>query len=116
LDVTRQALQCYDPSTVNGATLSADLRKLFETTRKRYLEDTQDIAIASKAHRLRVLDRLAMKAEGRGNVVVVMAALEQAAKECGDMYQNRTKKSDDDETPTPPKVTVEVVDARRRDA
>jgi hypothetical protein len=115
-DVTPQALQAYDPTKVNGKSLSAELRQIFEDTRKRYLAETQDIPIASRAHRLRVLDRLATKAEQRQNAVLVMQLMEQAAKECGGAFENRTKKSDDDETPTPPRVVVEVVDARRRDA
>lgn len=89
LTVTKQALQAYNPATVNGQTLSAALRKVFDDTRKRYLEDTSDIPIAQKAYRLRRLQKLADKAESRGNAVLAASLYEQAAREAGDAFTNR---------------------------
>lgn len=89
ITVSAQALQCYDPTKVNGQGLSQELREVFEATRKRFLEDTSDIPIASKAYRLRVLQRVADKAEQKGNTPVVLQAVEQAAKEVGEVFTNK---------------------------
>lgn len=89
ITVTYPALQVYDPNNARGKELSQELREAFEATRKRFLEDTSDIPIASKAYRLRVLQRVADKAEQKGNTPVVLQAVEQAAKEVGDVFTNK---------------------------
>lgn len=88
-DVSPQALQTYDPTKVNGQSLSAPLKEIFEQTRAKYLDNTADIPIASKAHRLRVMNRLAEKAETKGNFVFALQVIVEASKECGDMRVNR---------------------------
>jgi hypothetical protein len=69
-----------------GKNLSKRLCDLFYATRKRFNDDITDIAIANKAYRLRVLDRMAADTEGRKNYKMTAAFLEQAAKEVGDAY------------------------------
>jgi len=89
--VSVQAAQNYDPTKKQGEGLSANLRKIFEATRKRFIEDTSEISISHRAVRLRALERMAKNAEQKGNMVLAASLMEQAAKECGDVYTNRQK-------------------------
>jgi hypothetical protein len=89
LDVTRQQVETYDPTKYAGRTLNIKWRTLFNDTRKRFREETAEIGIANRAARLRALDRMADKAESKGNLPLAMQIIEQAAKEVGDMYVNR---------------------------
>lgn len=89
LVVTYQQLQAYDTKHDAGKRMSKRFQKIFEDTRAKFLKDVSDIPIAQQSYRLRVLDRLARKAEERGNVVVVASLMEQAAKESGGSYTNK---------------------------
>ncbi|NNJ15557.1 MULTISPECIES: DUF2280 domain-containing protein [Pseudomonas] len=89
IDVTRQQVEQHDPTKRAGANLAAKWRTLFEDTRKRFREETAEIPIANRAFRLRALGRMAEKAESMRNMALTAQLLEQAAKECGDMYVNR---------------------------
>jgi len=117
LEVTRQQCESHDPTKYAGRDLAKRWRVLFDDTRRRFREETADIPIANRAHRLRTLGRMAEKAEGMRNLALTAQLLEQAAKEVGDVYVNRQTKAEmphDDLPPT--RVQVEVVDARVRDA
>lgn len=94
IDVTRQQVEQHDPTKRAGANLAAKWRTLFEDTRKRFREETSEIPIANRAFRLRVLGRMAEKAENMKNMALTAQLLEQAAKECGDMYVNRKLEPD----------------------
>jgi hypothetical protein len=89
--VTHQQVSAYDPATVNGKRLSKAYKELHAKTREQFLKDTSKIAIAQPSYRLRVLDRLARKAEERGNANQLAQLLEQAAKETGGAFTNRHK-------------------------
>lgn len=100
LEVSRQQVSCYDPNTYVGRKLSAKWRKIFEQTRAAFRERADEIPIASKAFRLRTISRVVTKAESMRNLPLVLEALEQAAKEVGDVYVNRkveVDKSQDEE-------------------
>lgn len=117
IEVSRQQCESHDPTKYAGRDLAKRWRVLFEDTRRRFREETADIPIANRAHRLRTLGRMAEKAEGMRNLALTAQLLEQAAKEVGDVYVNRQTKAEmphDDLPPT--RVQVEVVDARVRDA
>lgn len=103
IDVSKQALQAYDPGKAQGRNMSAKLVQVFNETRKRFLADTAGIPISHKAVRIAILQRLADKAEAKGNAVLVQSVLEQAAKEMGDSYTNnrRVDMSSTDGTMTP---------------
>jgi hypothetical protein len=117
IEVTRQQCESHDPTKYAGRDLAKRWRVLFEDTRKRFREETADIPIANRAFRLRALGRMAEKAEGMRNMGLTAQLLEQAAKECGDMYVNRQKKADAEDEPAPvTSVQVHVVDARKPDA
>lgn len=88
-EITRQAVEYYDPGKRAGASLSEEYRTLFAATREAFLADTAAIGISHKVVRLRTLARLAEKAERAGNMVLVASLLEQVAKECGDAFTNK---------------------------
>lgn len=89
IEATRSQVQAYDPTTAQGSRLSPKLTEIFETTRKQFLADTTSIPIANKAVRLRMLQRAADAAAGRGNHQLMSTLLEQAAKEVGNAFTNR---------------------------
>jgi hypothetical protein len=89
IEVTRQQVESYDPTKYAGRTLNIKWRTLFDDTRKRFREETAEIGIANRAARLRALDRMADKAESKGNLPLAIQIIEQAAKEVGDVYVNR---------------------------
>lgn len=91
LVVTRQRVHTYDPTKKAGEDLGAELKAIFEATRKSFLEEAAAIGIANKAVRLRKLNRVAEKAEAANNHMMVMSACEAAAKEVGDAFTNRQK-------------------------
>ncbi|WP_353936283.1 DUF2280 domain-containing protein [uncultured Pseudomonas sp.] len=86
IEVTRQQCESHDPTKYAGRDLAKRWRVLFEDTRRRFREETADIPIANRAHRLRTLGRMAEKAEGMRNLALTAQLLEQAAKEVGDVY------------------------------
>lgn len=88
---TRSQVQAYDPTTAQGSRLSPALREVFENVRKQFLADTTSIPIANKAVRLRMLQRAAETAAGRGNHQLMSTLLEQAAKEVGDAFTNKQR-------------------------
>ncbi|TPW26021.1 DUF2280 domain-containing protein [Pararhizobium mangrovi] len=90
-EVTRQTVEGYDPTKRAGQGVSEKWRTLFEETRKAFIENTAQIGISHKAVRLRALQRMAEKAEQRGNMPLAASLLEQAAKEVGEAYTNRHK-------------------------
>ncbi|MNN24351.1 hypothetical protein D3C81_1377810 [compost metagenome] len=115
--VTRQQVETHDPTKTSGKGLAKRWVALFEDTRRRFREETAEIPIANRAYRLRALGRIAERAETMKNLPLAIQVLEQAAKEVGDIYVNRSAKVDDSLNSVPPtSVRVEVVDARKRDA
>jgi hypothetical protein len=91
IEVSHQQISNYDPKTINGQEMGADLKKTFEAARKSFLEDTASIPIANKAVRLRWLNDAAARAKDKGNAPLMAQLLEQGAKEMGDSYTNRQK-------------------------
>lgn len=118
IDVTRQQVAQHDPTKSTGANLAAKWRVLFEDTRKRFREETADIPIANRAYRLRMLDRMASRAEGMKNIAMASQLLEQAAKEVGDVFTNRhqhdLKSSDGSMSPGVPVMTDDQLDRLAR--
>jgi len=91
VEVSRQQVSQYSPGNAMAAKLSQKWVDLFVSTRKRFQEEISDIPIANKAYRLRVLDRMATRAENMKNIAMTAQLMEQAAKEVGDAYSNRQK-------------------------
>ena len=76
----------YNPTTANGARLADKWKTMFAEARARFRRDTDDIAVANKAFRLRELNRIVRTTK---SPKLKMEAMEQAAKEMGDVYTNR---------------------------
>lgn len=91
ITITPQTAEAYDPTKRAGRRLADKWIALFETTRKEFLENTAAIPIANRAVRLRRLDRMCVGAEGRGNYPLASQIIEQAAKECGDVFTNKNR-------------------------
>lgn len=91
LSITRQQVESHDPTKANGRGLAQKWVDMFNATRERFQDEISDIPIANKAYRLRVLDRMATRAEGMKNLALTAEIIEQAAKECGDAYTNKHK-------------------------
>ena len=91
LAIPRQQVESHDPTKANGKGLAQKWVDMFNATRERFQSEISDIPIANKAYRLRVLDRMATRAEGMKNLALTAEIIEQAAKECGDAYTNRHK-------------------------
>ncbi|AYN29018.1 DUF2280 domain-containing protein [Buttiauxella sp. 3AFRM03] len=91
LVITRQQVESHDPTKANGKKLAQKWVELFHFTREQLQKELSGIPIANKAIRLRSLDRMASQAESMKNYPLAAKLIEQAAKECGDMYTNRKK-------------------------
>lgn len=89
--ITRQQVESYDPTKASGKALARRWVDMFNATRARFQSEIADIPIANKAYRLRVLDRMATRAENMKNLAMTAQLIEQAAKECGDAYTNKQK-------------------------
>lgn len=114
LDVPRQQIAQYDPTKATSRGLAKKWRVLFEDTRKRFREQAAEIPIAQRAFRLRALERIAAKAERMRNLPLTLQVLEQAAKETGDAYVNKTRSEPKEaDLPTPVQIVFGVVDARK---
>lgn len=91
IDITIQQVQSYDPTKVAGERLSQKWRDAFYSARERFQNEVSDIPIANKAYRLRKMNEIIDKAERMKNFPLALQTLEQAAKECGDAYTNKSK-------------------------
>jgi hypothetical protein len=88
IEVSRQQVHVYDPSSSQPpAQRWCDLHAAI---RAAFLHDAAAIGVANKVVRLRRLDRLANRCE-RNSVALALICLQQAAKECGGLYENRRR-------------------------
>lgn len=88
ITVDRRTLKQYDCASATGRVGKA-LRALFDEARKAYLADTFGIGIAHQNQRLRMLDRMAHKAEERGDYALAAQLLAQGAKELGGLVDQQ---------------------------
>lgn len=87
LKVTKQNCEKYDPTKRTAQNLSQELRDEFFATREEFLNTPKNIPIANKVYRLQKLQKIV---DGAGkNSVLVMNALEQAAKETEGAFSNK---------------------------
>jgi hypothetical protein len=90
VEITRQQVHAYDPACRKPP--AQRWRDLHAATRQAYLKEMSGIGVAQKAFRLRMLDRMARASEERNRLVLAAGFLEQAAKECGGIYE-RSKRA-----------------------
>jgi len=106
LVVSKQSVSGYDPNTKTGERMSAKWKVLFKKARKSFKESTDDIPTASKAVRVRMLDRMARQAMEKKNFQMASQLMKQIAEEMGEVYTNRHKMEhtgkDGKDLPPPP--------------
>lgn len=83
LVLSRQRIEAWHPERRAGARLGEHWRELFYETRAKLLTEVENIPIACRSYRLKVLQRVAEHAEAAGNLPLAMQVLEQAAREVG---------------------------------
>jgi hypothetical protein len=89
LEVSRQRVHFYDPTTKAGRALHPELKELFFEAREKAKQDLDSIPSYHKAIRLQRLDAMINTAMERGNLVLASQLLEQAAKESGGAFTNK---------------------------
>lgn len=100
VEMSKQAVEKYDPTKYAGQTLSEDLRKLFWQKRREAIADESNIDIAHRSFRLKQLSKLYRQAVRDGKDVVAAQHLAQAAKEKGGLYTNKRQLEVDDKRKT----------------
>lgn len=68
--LSRQQVETHAPIKTSGKGLAAKWQILFNDIRKRFFEEMAEIPIANRAYRLRVLGRMADKAENMKNMAL----------------------------------------------
>ena len=90
VEIEPKQVERYDPNKYSGQQLAKELKALFHQHRKDYLRNTKKhLPLANKSVRLKMLTRMAKKAERMGNDVQAAKYLEQIAKEIGGSYTNQ---------------------------
>jgi hypothetical protein len=87
VEISRQHVFAYDPKA--SQRMAPRWRELHAATRQAYLREVAEIGIADKTVRLAMLDRMAHHALANNRLTNTAAFLEQAAKECGGVYESR---------------------------
>jgi hypothetical protein len=109
LEVSRQRVHFYDPTAKAGAALMPELKELFDTTRKAFLEEIGNIPIANKAVRLRALNKQ-LEFFGEKNAAGIVKDLcEAAAKEMGNAFTNRREFSGPNGGPIETKASAQAL-------
>jgi hypothetical protein len=88
VDVEGAQLYGYHPDNANFRA-AQKWKTLFESERKKFLDNVGSIGIAQKTVRLQRLEHLCVLALQRKNVKLAAELMEQAAKEMGEVFSNR---------------------------
>ncbi|MEQ1303205.1 DUF2280 domain-containing protein [Acinetobacter radioresistens] len=89
VDVTPQQCEAYDPTKRTGQDLSQELRDKFFEYRRKANDELEAIPIANKRYRLQLLQNLVEAFPN--NPVFTPKWAEQAAKEMGGQFTNKTE-------------------------
>jgi hypothetical protein len=89
IQMTPQTVQAYDPTKYAGRNLAPKWKIYFEKAREAFVTESSSIPIAHRSTRLRALQRMAAKAEAKGNFPLAAALNKQAAEEMGNAYTNK---------------------------
>jgi hypothetical protein len=87
IEISRQNVYAYDPKA--SQRVGPRWKELHAATRQAYLREVAEVGIAQKVVRLAMLDRMAHRAMADNYFIKTAAFLEQAAKECGGLYESR---------------------------
>jgi len=88
IEVSKQLLTCYDPTTRTGAQLRQELKDHFHQTRRDYLARIRQISTADQSVRLARLDQIFNRYMESGNLQAARETLKQIAEEVGGKYTN----------------------------
>lgn len=126
IEIERQQVALYDPTKATGKNLSKKLVTLFNKTRADFQKNIYDIPLANKAYRLRELQKIY---EGwKNNRLMKQGVIKQVREEMQghdlmllnvelkQLEIEKMRAGDEDDDPTPVKVTIQVVDASKKDA
>ena len=89
IEIPLQQCAAYDPTRPTCRKLSADLKKLFFETREKFDAGLIDIPIANKHYRLKQYQKQLER--NAKNTVMSLKILEQAAKDVGGQFTNKTE-------------------------
>lgn len=87
--IDRAHIHTYNPTKVHGPKIAKRWHQLFDATKEEFLKTAGRIPVALKAYRLRELHDMYLRAKQAGNLVLAAELLQQAARECGDVFTNR---------------------------
>lgn len=105
LEVSRQRVAHYDPE--HGRDVAEEWIELHAATRAEFIRDVSRVGLAHQVVRLVALDQIYRRAVGKGNDVLALQVLEQAAKERGGAYTSRRELTGRDGMPlTPPVLNI----------
>lgn len=90
IEISRQQVATYDPTKHTGQNCAKKWKELFFATRENYQTDYSHVAISVKTYRLEMLQAMAEKAFKSGNMVLASNLIEQASKEVGGAFTNKT--------------------------
>jgi len=110
IEVPLEQIAYYDPTSATGGEPAQKWQELFAETREAYRKGTQEVAIAQKRWRLEQLEDDFRKLR-TSDPEAAAALLEQAAKETGGKYTNRTEVSGPDGGPVQVEQDVTLSDA-----
>ncbi|EPV7561911.1 DUF2280 domain-containing protein [Acinetobacter baumannii] len=128
IELTRQQVASYDPTKATCRALSKKLTALFNKTREDFKKNIYDIPLANKAYRLRELQKIY---EGwKNNRLMKQGVIKQVREEMQghdlmllnlelkqlEIEKIRSGDGEGADDPTPVKVTIQVVDASKKDA
>jgi len=88
IEIDRMQCSSYDPTKVAGRNLSKKYVQLFNDTRQKFDDGLIDIPIASKYYRLKQYQKQLEKTK---NAKTILKILEQAAKDAGGQFTNKTE-------------------------
>jgi hypothetical protein len=89
LDVTRQAVERYDPTTAAGQELSEKLKDYFWEVRQKWDEQAEQDLIGNIKHRLGVYRSILRRAVNRGDDRLALEVMKQTAQDKGGAFTNR---------------------------
>lgn len=90
LNVSRQAMERYDPNKHAGRRIAKRWRELFNITRAAFLDDVLTrIPEAHKSVRIQELAKASRVFKQRGNYIAQANLLEKIAREVGNVHSNR---------------------------
>jgi hypothetical protein len=87
IEITRSHVYAYHPKS--SQRMSPRWREIYAVTREAYLREVGEFGITQKTYRLAMLDRMTHNAMANHQFHRAAEYLEQAAKECGGLYENR---------------------------